>query len=110
MPSDIIKTATHLYQVLRINVIIYLVNSNNYKFITMSLSFLCYIQFTILHKCEYILSTCDNQFRCKREHSTELCISTKIVFDYYKQNNVTIFVAAKLLENLILDATLEIVR
>ena len=47
----------------------------------------------ILYKCEEYLLTCDNQFRFKPKHSTELCIYTlKEFIDYYKHRSTAVCV------------------
>ena len=70
-----------------------LADSNNYRPIDIVTIVSKIFESIILYKCEEFLYTCDNQFRFKPKHSTELCIYTlKEFINYYKQRSTTVFV------------------
>ena len=68
-------------------------SGNNYRPIALANVITKVFEFLILLRCEQFLTTADNQFGFKSEHSTDFCIYTlKEFIEYYNQQNTTIFV------------------
>ena len=68
-------------------------DSNNYRPIAIVTITSKLLESVLLLKCSDYLTTCDNQFRFKASHRTDMCIYTlKEFIDYYKCRGTTVYV------------------